>query len=248
MSVSSDGSILEQLSDLDMYVHRLADLPLPTDRSGTMWKRGRGQHFSFIRPWAKREFVLDASSKKFEYRLPGDGTLAGGQGAVKGSVILDASSSVKPTPNSTLPRECTHGFEILTSMGNVELGVESEAEQKAWIQAIQLCVQGDAISEAKIQKKIYDDHVRRKEEREERKQKEAETLLEKALMAKGAEKVSCPERLVRASRCPCRAALVALPLSRCPCRAFALFARRPLLASPLTPLQGSAEEAKHTAS
>jgi hypothetical protein len=110
-------------------------------------------------------------------------------GDVKGHIILDANASVKPTPKSSLPKDCKYGFEILTAGGNLELAVVDEVEQKNWIKAVQLCVQGDVISEAKIQRKIYDDHVRRKKERDERKEREAEEMMQKALLQKGKEKV-----------------------------------------------------------
>ncbi|GMI18928.1 hypothetical protein TeGR_g11989 [Tetraparma gracilis] len=186
MSCSSDGSILERLETMDSYTNRLADLPLPTDRSGQMWKRGRGQHISFIRPWAVRHFVLDHESKKLSYSASEE---VASPGDIKGSVILDANASVKPTPNANLPKGANFGFEILTASGNIELGVPDEECQKAWIRALQLCIQGDAISEAKIQKKIYDDHIQRRKERDERKEKEAEELMAKAMTNAGTQKL-----------------------------------------------------------
>jgi hypothetical protein len=134
MSCSSDGSILERLETMDSYTNRLADLPLPTDRSGQMWKRGRGQHISFIRPWAVRHFVLDHESKKLSYSASEE---VASPGDIKGSVILDANASVKPTPNANLPKGANFGFEILTASGNIELGVPDEECQKAWIRALQ---------------------------------------------------------------------------------------------------------------
>lgn len=52
-----------------------------------------------------------------------------------------------------------------------------------------MCIQGDAISEAKIQKKIYDDHIQRRKERDERKEKEAEELMAKAMTNAGTQKL-----------------------------------------------------------
>lgn len=92
MSVSSDGSVLATLAELDEYTLRLANLDTAEDRCSTLWKRGRGKRFSFIRPWAKREFVLDAKGKKLDYKAPaGDA-----DGDTRGTMILDANSAVKP--------------------------------------------------------------------------------------------------------------------------------------------------------
>ena len=79
-------------------------------------------------------------------------------------MILDANSSVKPlsASNSKFPSGASFGFEILTSQDSLELACEDEATQRSWITALQLTIQQDIISEAKIQKKIYDDHIRRK--------------------------------------------------------------------------------------
>eukprot|EP00518_Triparma_eleuthera_P020287 CAMPEP_0197552450 /NCGR_PEP_ID=MMETSP1320-20131121/5926_1 /TAXON_ID=91990 /ORGANISM="Bolidomonas sp., Strain RCC2347" /LENGTH=468 /DNA_ID=CAMNT_0043113029 /DNA_START=244 /DNA_END=1646 /DNA_ORIENTATION=+ len=191
MSVSSDGSVLQSLADLDEYTLRLASLGSAEDRFGTLWKRGRGKRYSFIRPWAKREFVLDAKGKKLDYKAPaGDAN-----GDTRGTLILDANSSVKPlsASNSKFPSGASFGFEILTSQDSLELACEDEATQRSWITALQLTIQQDIISEAKIQKKIYDDHCRRKAEKEKKieakKEKEAEDLLTKAMLAKTHSKV-----------------------------------------------------------
>ena len=45
MSVSSDGSVLQSLADLDEYTLRLANLGSAEDRFGTLWKRGRGKRY-----------------------------------------------------------------------------------------------------------------------------------------------------------------------------------------------------------
>mmetsp|Transcript_25401 Transcript_25401/g.47737 ORF Transcript_25401/g.47737 Transcript_25401/m.47737 type:complete len:491 (-) Transcript_25401:780-2252(-) len=184
MSVS-DGSVIDTpLAELDEYTLRLANLDAPEDRCSTLWKRGRGKRFSFIRPWAKREFVLDAKGKKLDYKAPaGDAN-----GDTRGIMILDANSSVKPlsASNSKFPSGANFGFEILTSQDSLELACEDEATQRSWITALQLTIQQDIIAEAKIQKKIYDDHMRRKAEKEAeaeaKKEEEADKLLSQMVL------------------------------------------------------------------
>ncbi|GMI17878.1 hypothetical protein TrLO_g1373 [Triparma laevis f. longispina] len=191
MSVSSDGSVLATLAELDEYTLRLANLDTAEDRCSTLWKRGRGKRFSFIRPWAKREFVLDAKGKKLDYKAPaGDA-----DGDTRGTMILDANSAVKPlsASNSKFPNGANFGFEILTSQDSLELACEDEATQRSWITALQLTIQQDIIAEAKIQKKIYDDHMRRKAEKEKeveaKKEAEADELLSQMVLQKTHSKI-----------------------------------------------------------
>ena len=177
MSISDDSSIISRLSNLDEFTLRLASCPDPADRTGTMWKRGRGKKFSFIRPWAKRLFVLDCEGRKLEYKAPHDSV----EPDKKGHVILDGGASVKPlsSSNSKFPKGANFGFEILTADGALELALESEDDMKAWMRSIQSAIQQDMISEAKIQKRIYDDHVKRQEEKRERREKREEEEAEK---------------------------------------------------------------------
>ncbi|GMI35955.1 hypothetical protein TrRE_jg2322 [Triparma retinervis] len=191
MSVSDDSSILSSISNLDQFTLRLASCPDPTDRTGTMWKRGRGKKFSFIRPWARRVFVLDCSKRKLEYKGPHDSD----EPDKKGQVILDGGASVKPlsSSNSKFPKGANFGFEILTADGALELALENEEDMKSWMRTIQNAIQQDMISEAKIQKKIYDDHVKRqndrREAREKRKEEEADALLNSVIVKSTQNKV-----------------------------------------------------------
>jgi len=95
---------------------------------------------------------------------------------------------VKPlsSSNSKFPKGATFGFEILTAEGALELALEDEDDMKSWMRAIQNTIQQDMIAEAKIQKKIYDDHVKRQgekmERKEQRKEEEAERLLNEVIV------------------------------------------------------------------
>eukprot|EP00520_Triparma_pacifica_P003791 CAMPEP_0118658652 /NCGR_PEP_ID=MMETSP0785-20121206/14686_1 /TAXON_ID=91992 /ORGANISM="Bolidomonas pacifica, Strain CCMP 1866" /LENGTH=479 /DNA_ID=CAMNT_0006551691 /DNA_START=126 /DNA_END=1562 /DNA_ORIENTATION=+ len=191
MSITDDSSILSSLADLDEFTLRLASYPDPSDRSGVMWKRGRGKKFSFIRPWAKRLFVLDCKGKKIEYKAPHDSD----EPDKRGQIILDGGAAVKPlsSSNSKFPKGATFGFEILTADGALELALDDEEDMKSWMRAIQNTIQQDMIAEAKIQKQIYDDHVKRRmeqaEARDKRKEEEAEALLNQVIVNSTQKKV-----------------------------------------------------------
>jgi len=166
------------MASLDAYTLRLACLPAPFDRVGTLWKRGRGKRFSFIRPWVQREIVLDCDSRRLFYKSPAGDP----DGVVRGSVLLDANSSVHKIPAGSLGggkgEGQKFGFEIVTSDGSLELAADHEADQTAWLQAIQSTIQQDIICEAKIQKKVFDTSRRARKEKE----LEADKIMKEALL------------------------------------------------------------------
>ena len=135
--------------------------------------------------------MLDCSKRKLEYKGPHDSD----EPDKKGQVILDGGASVKPlsSSNSKFPKGANFGFEILTADGALELALENEEDMKSWMRTIQNAIQQDMIAEAKIQKKIYDDHVKRqndrREAREKRKEEEADALLNSVIVKSTQNKV-----------------------------------------------------------
>ena len=106
--------------------------------------------------------VLDAKEKKLMYKaLEGEG------GGTKGELLLDVDSVVEPLPaNNSAPaaigEASKYCFVVIAATGSIELACEDEETQKAWIDAIKGAINQDMIAEAKIQKKIYVDFVKRK--------------------------------------------------------------------------------------
>ena len=172
-------SVVSMVS-LDAYSLRLASLPSPSCMNGTLWKRGRGKRFSFLRPWVQREIVLDCDTRRLFYKAPAGES----DGTTRGSILLDANSSVHKLPNvSSFSGEedntKTYGFEIVTSDGSLELAADHEEDQLAWMQAIQSTIQQDIICEAKIQKQVFDaSRMHRKE-----KEAQADKLINSAILS-----------------------------------------------------------------
>jgi hypothetical protein len=93
---------------------------------GYLAKKGRGQSVSFIRPWAKRYFVLDVQSNELRYYEKDNKLKCKGKLNLRGVEVFESKNTDK---------DFCFELHVQEDSGALILSAQDEATKKLWTQA-----------------------------------------------------------------------------------------------------------------